>query len=89
MMSVFNLYLCFLFYIQATILSFQILDDLEYLLDNAEQIRMQWGSRLIEVSHLLIALGREERIGAKLCNGMAPSKNIPLCFVFISKIVVI
>ena len=33
------------------------------LLDNANQIKIQWGSRLIEIPHLLIALGRDLRIG--------------------------
>ena len=42
---------------------FTIGEDLETLLDNANQIKMQWGSRLIEIPHLLIALGRDLRIG--------------------------
>ena len=42
---------------------FTIGEDLEILLDNANQIKIQWGSRFIEIPHLLIALGRDLRIG--------------------------
>ncbi len=42
---------------------FTIGEDLEILLDNANQIKIQWGSKFIEISHLLIALGRDLRIG--------------------------
>ena len=35
---------------------FTIGEDLEILLDNANQIKIQWGSKLIEIPHLLIAL---------------------------------
>ena len=42
---------------------FTIGEDLEILLDNANQIKVQWGSRLIEIPHLIIALGRDSRIG--------------------------
>ena len=42
---------------------FTIGEDLEILLDNANQIKIQWGSKLIEIPHLLIALGRDSRIG--------------------------
>ena len=42
---------------------FTIGEDLEILLDNANQIKIQWASRLIEIPHLLIALGRDLRIG--------------------------
>ena len=42
---------------------FTIGEDLELLLDNANQIKSQWGSKLIEIPHLLIALGRDLRIG--------------------------
>ena len=38
-------------------------EDLEILLDNAFQIKSQWGSNLIEIPHLLIAIGRDKRIG--------------------------
>ena len=42
---------------------FTIGEELEILLDNANQIKLQWGSRLIEIPHLLIAIGRDLRIG--------------------------
>ena len=42
---------------------FTIGEELEVLLDNANQIKTQWGSNLIEIPHLLIALGRDSRIG--------------------------
>ena len=42
---------------------FTIGEELEILLDNANQIKNQWGSNLIEIPHLLIALGRDSRIG--------------------------
>ncbi len=42
---------------------FTIGEDLEILLDNANQIKVQWGSKFIEIPHLLIALGRDLRIG--------------------------
>ena len=42
---------------------FTIGEELEILLDNANQIKTQWGSNLIEIPHLLIALGRDSRIG--------------------------
>ena len=41
-------------------------DDLEELLDEADRSRARWGTRLIEVSHVLIAIGRDPRIGAAL-----------------------
>ena len=41
-------------------------EDLETLLEAADRVRGLWGSRLIDVSHLLIAIGREPRIGADL-----------------------
>ncbi len=41
-------------------------EDLEELLEDANQFRVRWGSRLIEVSHILFALGRDARIGAEL-----------------------
>ncbi len=41
-------------------------DDLEDLLEEAERSRVLWGSRLIDVSHLLLALGKDSRIGAEL-----------------------
>ena len=42
---------------------FTIGEELEILLDNANQIKAQWGSKLIEIPHLLIALGSDSRIG--------------------------
>ncbi len=42
---------------------FTIGEELEILLDNANQIKTQWGSKLIEIPHLLIALGNDSRIG--------------------------
>ncbi len=41
-------------------------EDLEELLDTAENFRSSWGSRLIEISHILIAVGRDKRIGKEL-----------------------
>jgi len=41
-------------------------EDLEDLLEAADRCRGLWGSRLIEVSHLLIAMGRDPRVGADL-----------------------
>ena len=43
-------------------------EDLEQLLETADIFRKNWGSRLIEISHLLIAIGRDQRIGAQLFN---------------------
>ncbi len=52
-------------------------DDLEDLLEIADQLRSQWGSRLIDVSHLLIALGRDQRIGAELFGDLGlPSEKL-------------
>ncbi len=52
-------------------------DDLEDLLENADQCRKRWGSRLIEVSHLLIALGRDQRIGAEIFGQLGlPSEKL-------------
>ena len=45
---------------------FYIGDDLEDLLENADHSRAQWGSKLIEISHILIALARDPRIGSEL-----------------------
>tara|TARA_Y100001968_G_scaffold297456_1_gene306480 strand:- start:73418 stop:76183 length:2766 start_codon:yes stop_codon:yes gene_type:complete len=41
-------------------------EDLEELLESADNFRTNWGSKLIDISHLLIALGRDPRIGAQL-----------------------
>ena len=47
-------------------------DDLEDLLEAADRCRRLWGSRLIEVTHVLIAMGRDPRVGADLfaCFGL-------------------
>ena len=41
-------------------------EDLEDLLEESDRVRGIWGSRLIEVSHLVIAMGRDPRVGADL-----------------------
>ena len=41
-------------------------EDLEQLLETADEFRGKWGSRLIEISHILIAIGRDPRIGAEI-----------------------
>ena len=41
-------------------------EDLEELLESAERAQQRWGSRLIDLPHLLIALGRDQRVGADL-----------------------
>ena len=41
-------------------------EDLEELLENANFIRSKWGTNLIEISHILIAIGRDQRIGNQL-----------------------
>lgn len=41
-------------------------EDLEQLLEAADCTRNSWGSKLIDVNHLLVALGRDPRIGHKL-----------------------
>ncbi|HGY5550891.1 MAG TPA: ATP-dependent Clp protease ATP-binding subunit [Prochlorococcus sp.] len=52
-------------------------DDLEDLLEEADRSRVRWGSRLIDVAHLLIALGRDPRIGAELFEGLGmPSERL-------------
>ncbi len=52
-------------------------DDLEELLETADQFRMRWGSRLIDVSHILLAIGRDERIGAELFRNLGlPSERL-------------
>ena len=43
--------------------SITIGEDLEILLDTANMIKVQWGSNLIEIPHLLIAIARDERLG--------------------------
>ncbi|MGC6482387.1 MAG: ATP-dependent Clp protease ATP-binding subunit [Synechococcus sp.] len=41
-------------------------EDLEELLEAADRCRGLWGSRLIDVSHVLIAMGRDPRVGAEM-----------------------
>ncbi len=41
-------------------------EDLEELLEEADRSRLRWGSKLIDVVHILIAFGRDQRIGADL-----------------------
>ncbi len=45
-------------------------EDLEELLEEADRFRVRWGSKLIEVSHLISAIGRDQRIGANLFNSL-------------------
>ncbi len=41
-------------------------EDLENLLETADEFRSKWGSNLIEISHILIAIGRDNRLGEDL-----------------------
>ncbi len=41
-------------------------ESLEELLETANEFRTRWGSRLIDISHILLALGRDKRIGSEL-----------------------
>ena len=41
-------------------------EDLENLLETADDFRSRWGSNLIEISHILIAIGRDNRLGEDL-----------------------
>jgi len=38
-------------------------EDLELVLDEANRIKSQWGSNLIEIPHLLIAIAKDDRLG--------------------------
>ncbi len=38
-------------------------EDLELVLDEANHVKTQWGSNLIEIPHLLIAIAKDERLG--------------------------
>tara|TARA_Y100001968_G_scaffold330928_1_gene384053 strand:- start:162 stop:2936 length:2775 start_codon:yes stop_codon:yes gene_type:complete len=49
---------------------FFIGDALEDLLETADTCKKRWGSKLIEISHLLFALGRDQRIGEQLFNDL-------------------
>ena len=52
-------------------------DDLEDLLENADHFRTRWGSRLIEMSHVLMAIGRDKRIGERLFEELGlPSERL-------------
>ena len=52
-------------------------DALEDLLINANNFRSRWGSRLIEISHLILALGRDDRIGCQLFKNLGlPSAKL-------------
>ena len=41
-------------------------EDLENLLETADEFRSRWGSNQIEISHILIAIGRDNRLGEDL-----------------------
>ena len=41
-------------------------EDLEILLETADDFRSRWGSNQIEISHILIAIGRDDRLGEDL-----------------------
>mgnify|MGYP002012789361 CR=1 FL=1 len=41
-------------------------EDLENLLETADDFRSRWGSNQIEISHILIAIGRDNRLGGDL-----------------------
>jgi len=41
-------------------------EDLENLLETADDFRYRWGSNHIEISHILIAIGRDNRLGEDL-----------------------
>ena len=41
-------------------------EALENLLETADNFRSRWGSNLIEISHILIAIGRDNRLGEDL-----------------------
>ena len=41
-------------------------EDLEILLETADDFRSRWGSNQIEISHILIAVGRDNRLGEDL-----------------------
>ncbi len=51
-------------------------EDLEILLDKADTFRGSWGSRFIEISHILIAIGRDKRIGSELFNELGLTSEI-------------
>ncbi len=50
-------------------------EDLENLLETADDFRSRWGSNQIEISHILIAIGRDNRLGEDLfCQTGLPSE---------------
>ena len=51
-------------------------EDLEILLEKADTFRGSWGSRFIEISHILIAIGRDKRIGSELFNELGLTSEI-------------
>ncbi len=51
-------------------------EDLEELLDCADTFRRRWGSRSIEISHLLLAIGRDKRVGSELFNAVGLPSEI-------------
>ena len=53
-------------------------DDLEELLEAAERCRISWGSRLLDVPHLLLALVQDPRIGAALLRQQGLSEELLL-----------
>jgi ATP-dependent Clp protease ATP-binding subunit ClpB len=51
-------------------------DALEDLLENGERCRAAWGDPLLDVSHLLVALVRDPRIGAPLLTAEGLSEDL-------------
>ncbi|WP_269622281.1 ATP-dependent Clp protease ATP-binding subunit [Prochlorococcus marinus] len=51
-------------------------EDLEILFDTANNFRCRWGSKFIEISHLLIAIGRDKRIGTEIFNELGLTSEI-------------
>ncbi|AAP99279.1 MULTISPECIES: ATP-dependent Clp protease ATP-binding subunit [Prochlorococcus] len=51
-------------------------EDLEILLDSANTFRGRWGSKFIEISHLLIAIARDNRIGTNLFKQLGLTSEI-------------
>ncbi len=52
-------------------------EDLEELLENADHFRNRWGSQLIEISHVLMALGRDQRIAGPIFEALGcPSERL-------------
>ncbi|WP_269604354.1 ATP-dependent Clp protease ATP-binding subunit [Prochlorococcus marinus] len=50
-------------------------EDLEILLETADDFRSRWGSNQIEISHILVAIGRDNRLGEDLfCQAGLPSE---------------